>query len=969
MSRPLRLGAAAFILLATGCMAPPAKRPLPPPPPPAGGGDWEREARQRELEARQQAESQARATQAREAELRARAEAERQRTQLQAQWQRLQEVGAAGRQAEVAWALPRVTRVPRSGDRDLPEPWDPPIPSTGSLRAQVKGSTGAKALAAAEAAFDQAADATRGAWGMEVVRLRLQVGDADGAKALAERLLSEECLEPRLDLEAILIVADIDLAAGRWEEADRALGAAEAVSRHPEAGPEAGVQVAWAQARRRLEEGELGAALARLVAAGSAAGNLTGARGNLWIGQVAALRGRVLADLGDAEGAQASLAEALRHLPPSVPEARLGAEALQCFLGVHGKSRAGKLQALALRARRLGMPLLQCSLLVNAAAVELERGERVGLPRDLGGPFEVAQSLGSAEAPARVAVTWANLDLARGRASQAVARLLWVRGVAHHPLTRAAAEHGLMAGFEALGRRDLAILAGKRAVTVLQEVQRRAHLMGPGSAQFRAANAITFRLLAELLIRDGGRLAEAQEVLDLLKADEFGRYVRGGETSAEAPSSTGAEARAQAKIEEGEGAWVAQALELEGLRRRPGGTLSPEERARREDLEARLKGARMAFREALLALRGEVEGRDAAAAARLAARQLERLTGLQGRLGKGTALLSYVLAPDRLHILLTTPQLQVHREAAVGAEALAQAIQAHRWALKDLSRPPIREAQALHALLIAPVARDLEAAGTQRLLLDLDGPLRYLPFGTLHDGQRWLVERFALGVTARGAFAASDESGMVGKEARAFGVSRAHGGFAPLEAVPGEVAGVLDQVKGAGFTGQAFLDEAFTADRLKELSESTAVVHVASHFQFGPGSEDRSALLVGDGSLLSLAAIRAEGVRFDGVRMLTLSACQTGVGGGKDAQGVEVEGLGALALDMGARSVVATLWKVADASTADLMQAFYGRWSAGGPRAESLREAQLRLIRKEGTARDWSHPFYWGPFILMGAWR
>jgi CHAT domain-containing protein len=267
------------------------------------------------------------------------------------------------------------------------------------------------------------------------------------------------------------------------------------------------------------------------------------------------------------------------------------------------------------------------------------------------------------------------------------------------------------------------------------------------------------------------------------------------------------------------------------------------------------------------------------------------------------------------------------------------------------------------------VAKDLEAAGAQRLLLDLDGPLRYLPFATLHDGHQWLVERYALAVTARGAFAASDDSGTPGKEARAFGVSRAHGGFAPLAAVPGELAGVLDQVKGAGFSGEAFLDEAFTAERLKELTEATAVVHVASHFQFGPGSEDRSALLVGDGSLLSLAAIRAEGVRFDGVRMLTLSACQTGVGGGKDAQGVEVEGLGALALDMGARSVVATLWKVADASTADLMKAFYGRWSTGGPRAESLRDAQLRLIRQQGTARDWSHPFYWGPFILMGAWR
>ncbi len=968
MSRSLRLGAAALILLTAGCLVPKVKAPPPPPPPPpTGGGDWEREARRRELEARMQAEAQRQAAQAREQE--ARSQAEARRRLAQAQLQRLQDVGAAGRQAEVAWALPRAERVRPSKARDLPGPWDPPLPRESHRQSAVRGSAGARALAKAEAAFTQAPDPERGTWGMEVVRLRLQVGDAEGAKALAEQLLSEDCLTPVQDLEAMLIVAEVDLAAGRLLEADRTLATAEVVATRPGAEPEARVKVGWAQARRCLEGGEHGEALAHLDAVAAEAASLPGPRGALWAGQVAALRGRILADLGDLDAARGALAEAARTLPPSAPEARLGVAALEAFLAAGKEHSPRRFRALAARAHHQGMPLLEVSLLANATAAGLDQPSLNDLPRDLRVPFELAQTLGDSEAPARVAVTWANLDLARGQATRGVARLLWVRGQARHPLTRAAADHGLMVGFAALGRRDLAILAGKRAVGTLQEVQRRARLMGPGGERFRAANARTFRLLADLLIRDGGRLAEAQEVLDLLKSDEFGRYVRGGTGSAEAPSTTGAEARIQTRLEEAEGAWVAQAAELESLRRKPVAELSAEEQTRRKDLEAKLKVARAAFREALLTLRTEAEAQEPAAATKLAARQLDRLSGLQGRLGKGTVLLSYVLAPDRLHILVTTPTLQVHREAPVGAEALAQAIQSLRWALKDLTRDPRPEAQALHALLLAPVAKDLAAAGAQRLLLDLDGPLRYLPFATLHDGQQWLVERYALAVTARGAFAASDDSGAAGKGARAFGVSRAHGGFAPLAAVPGELTGVLDQVKGAGFAGEAYLDEAFTAERLKELTEDTAVVHVASHFQFGPGSEDRSALLVGDGSLLSLATIRAEGVRFDGVRMLTLSACQTGVGGGKDAQGVEVEGLGALALDMGARSVVATLWKVADASTADLMKAFYGRWSTGGPRAESLRDAQLRLIRQQGTARDWSHPFYWGPFILMGAWR
>lgn len=962
MSRSLRLGAVAVALLLEGCLAPKVRTP-PPPPPPTGGGDWEAAMRRRELEARQQAEAQRQAVQAREREAKAQALLAR------AQVQRLLDAGAAGRQAEVAWALPRAERVPPTRERELPEPWDPPVPPGARLEAQVRGSAGAKALAEAERAFAGADDPERGAWGLEVARLRFQLGDHEGARALAEQLLSEDRLPPEQDLEAILLVVEVDLQAGRLGEGARTLRTAEVVAQRPEAGPEAPVKVAWAQARWHLEAGEPGEALAHVEAAQEAARPLTGPKADRWAGQVAALKGRLLMDLGDPEGARQALAEAQRRLPAEALEAHLGVAALLGFLELGQPKAEATFRRLARRAHAQGLPLLEVSLQANAVASALEGRSPRSLPPDLRATFQLAQALGEGEAPSRVAVTWAGLDLARGRAAQGVARLLWVRGRAQHPLTRAAAEHGLMVGFAALGRRDLAILAGKRAVATLQEVQRRARLLGPGAERFRAANARTFRLLADLLIRDGGRLAEAQEVLDLLKADEFGRFLRAGGDPTEAIQTTGAEDRAQAHLEEAEGAWVAQAAELDSLRRIPAADLKPEALARRKDLEVKLKAARAAFRAALLALRTEAEAQEPAAAAKVAARQLERLSGVQGRLGKGTVLLSYVLAPERLHILLTTPLLQVHREVPVGAEALAQAIQSLRWALKDLSRDPRPEARALHAYLLAPVAKDLEAAGAQRLLLDLDGPLRYLPFATLHDGHQWLVERYALAVTARGAFAASDDSGTPGKEARAFGVSRAHGGFAPLAAVPGELSGVLDQVKGAGFAGEAFLDEAFTAERLKELTEATAVVHVASHFQFGPGSEDRSALLVGDGSLLSLAAIRAEGVRFDGVRMLTLSACQTGVGGGKDAQGVEVEGLGALALDMGARSVVATLWKVADASTADLMKAFYGRWSTGGPRAESLRDAQLRLIRKEGTARDWSHPFYWGPFILMGAWR
>src|SRR5580700_5086954 len=122
------------------------------------------------------------------------------------------------------------------------------------------------------------------------------------------------------------------------------------------------------------------------------------------------------------------------------------------------------------------------------------------------------------------------------------------------------------------------------------------------------------------------------------------------------------------------------------------------------------------------------------------------------------------------------------------------------------------------------------------------------------------------------------------------------------------------------------------------------VVHIASHFRFQPGNDTQSYLLLGDGGHLSLAELKNSANLFGGVQLLTLSACNTGMG-----DGAEVEGFGALAQRQGAKAVVASLWPVADESTSRLMQEFYRirESSAGMTKLEALREAQLRLLRGE----------------------
>jgi len=154
------------------------------------------------------------------------------------------------------------------------------------------------------------------------------------------------------------------------------------------------------------------------------------------------------------------------------------------------------------------------------------------------------------------------------------------------------------------------------------------------------------------------------------------------------------------------------------------------------------------------------------------------------------------------------------------------------------------------------------------------------------------------------------------------------------------------------------------------------VLHVASHFVFEPGTESNSFLLLGDGKRMTLLQMKENDLDFRNVDLITLSACDTAVGGGKDANGQEIEGFGALAQKQGARGVIATLWPVADESTGLLMQNFYRMRESGRlTKAEALRQAQLAMIggrgakgaASEATPR-FSHPYFWAPFILMGNW-
>jgi CHAT domain-containing protein len=192
-----------------------------------------------------------------------------------------------------------------------------------------------------------------------------------------------------------------------------------------------------------------------------------------------------------------------------------------------------------------------------------------------------------------------------------------------------------------------------------------------------------------------------------------------------------------------------------------------------------------------------------------------------------------------------------------------------------------------------------------------------------------------------------------------------------ITAIPGtkdEVIAILDgfnkkEKKATVYTYQKANEDNMKKEKLSDYK----YIHFATH---GFVNEDQPALsgiiLAQDTSIIEdgvLYAGEVYGLQLDAESVI-LSACETGLG--KQVRGEGIIGLTRGFLYAGARSVVVSLWQVADESTSKLMQDMFKRLSEDknsyDHRAKLLRETKLRMIKE----KQYAPPFYWSPFILIG---
>lgn len=550
---------------------------------------------------------------------------------------------------------------------------------------------------------------------------------------------------------------------------------------------------------------------------------------------------------------------------------------------------------------------------------------------------------------------------------------------------------GLMETWLAAGSPRLAIFYGKQAVNTVQSVRSDIQGLGQDVQQsFLKGNETSYHTLAEILIAQG-RLAEAEQVLALLKEEEYFQYIRrdAGEASSlnRRADLTPDEAEYETRYREIGNRLMTIGVERGELLAQK--TLTPEQSQRLIQLEQDLSVGNQAFEHFL----GELT-QHFSAKPELNAKVVEQLREDEGfmedlrELPAGTVTIYTLAGEDKFHAILRTPDAQKAYEYPIKAADLNRKVFEFREAVGDPRMDPRPLAKELYQILIAPMAEDLRQSKAQTLMWSLDGALRYVPIAALYDGQHYLIEQYRVSVITLASNARLKDRPDSAWSAAGFGVTKKHEDSEALPEVAAELAGVEEILH-----GEVKLDEQFTEASMRAtLLKRFPVVHIASHFRFQPGDQSKSFLLLGDGGHLSMAELKTLPNLFSGVQLLTLSACNTGVG-----DGTEVEGFGTLAQRQGAKAVVASLWPVVDESTSVLMREFYRIRESypGMTKLEALRESQLQLLRGEvqvttDAQRDrgvalkstpagaasfplspnapYAHPFYWAPFFLMGNW-
>ncbi len=334
------------------------------------------------------------------------------------------------------------------------------------------------------------------------------------------------------------------------------------------------------------------------------------------------------------------------------------------------------------------------------------------------------------------------------------------------------------------------------------------------------------------------------------------------------------------------------------------------------------------------------------------------LQDLVASLRPGETLLEFHSLDDRLLLWTVTRNGLQGYTRPVGRAELDAAVDALRESIFERRRDTDELARALYRKLFG----DLALPAGERLIFVPNGGLHYLPFQVLRSADGYLVEQHPIAVVPSASLA-------VQLARRQFETRRTLVAFGnPAISAPFDLPGAeleVRQISRLFDDKKVFYRREASKARFLELAGSGRVLHVAAHAEVDSVDPLNSRILFAgeDKEPSFLNAREVYGVDLQGVSLVTLSACESGLG--RVARGDEILGFTRSFLTAGASGLIASLWPVSDDSTELLMTTLYRALSQGGEAIDAMRSGQLAVLAQKRFA----HPFFWAPFNLIGDWR
>jgi CHAT domain-containing protein len=611
--------------------------------------------------------------------------------------------------------------------------------------------------------------------------------------------------------------------------------------------------------------------------------------------------------------------------------------------------------------------------------------ERLGQPQAaldaLQPALEIAQQLGEKDHEGDILRIVAMVEQGRGNADRALdlyqQALTIQRAVGNRPYERRVLSQ-LGNFYKQQNQILLSILFFKQSVNLSEQIRQDSKLALPKQPDFYTQTlAKDYRVLADLLLLEG-RILEAQQVLELLKAEEVRDFARTAASAKAVTRDASGQPRsiaptvAEAKILQEHGSLIAFGQKVYDCKRSQCSQLSR--------LNDQLQALTQQYNQTLQTYSQTIRDRRTQDATLLDPSRFLPKARAIAEAQPHTVLIYPLVMKDKLWLVwaakggvIKTMRLPVSQQQ-IGEVVLKfrQQLQSPISSTKELKAT----GKILYDWLIKPLESELQANQIENLVFSLDRVTRYIPMAALYDGKQYLVENYNLStILSADLTDLRDRSPLNTPDTAtlALGVSESVNNFAPLPNVPAELNAIVRQPQDAQgiYPGLKFLNQRFDFRALRDNLVGHKIVHIATHGHFVAGRPADSFLVLGNGKPLTIPEIETLQDLGD-VQLVVLSACETALGG-PDAEGTEVSGISAYFLRTGAKSVLASLWTVDDTSTSHLMAAFYRQLATPGQgvsKAVALRRAQLQLLGGSGTnqttATEFSHPYFWAPFVLTG---